>query len=135
MTDLEMTQLCAEAMGFKQIIVERGQVYVVLVTEQGPKAYFPLFDDAQAFRLLMNFPTPCITALQLSRLTDESPSSDFRRALVEAVAIVRAKEVRRFTHMSDDELRAAAERYAKPETGWKKMTRRQLINLMVEVFP
>ena len=53
MTDLEITRLCAEAMGIVTEIVNDGDVSVVWETSHG--IYRPLHDDAQAMALVKNF--------------------------------------------------------------------------------
>ena len=48
MTDLEMTKLCAEAMGIE---IDEQCTY-----RQGTRIYHPLHDDAQAMALVKKFP-------------------------------------------------------------------------------
>jgi len=59
MTDLEMTQLCAEAIGYEQVSELDG---LIMVCPVGPEydyshtfGYYPLHDDRQAMELVKKF--------------------------------------------------------------------------------
>jgi len=80
MTDLEMTRLCAEAMGFEPY------------ADQPPYNYDPLYDDAQAMALVKKFgvalyqgETGCWYA-DLPGFAMRVRSLDLNRAIVECVA-------------------------------------------------
>ena len=56
MTDLEMTRLCAEAMGLKQIGANNSLFpQAIVVTEPSLHVYAPLHDDAQAMAIQKKF--------------------------------------------------------------------------------
>lgn len=95
MTDLEMTRLCAEAMGLT--IEQQGyETRAIKVREHWP-AYDPLRDDAQAMALVKKFglsverSSPADKTFAWSvELNDESAhSDDLNRAIVECVAKMR----------------------------------------------
>ena len=96
MTDLEMTRLCAEAMGWKTKVVS-GVPYdtVYRLKEQSPKGEWnewnPLHDDAQAMALVKK----CKLTIQREHHGDrwavgnphpEAMNLDLNRAIVECVA-------------------------------------------------
>ena len=91
MTDLEMTRLCAEAMGYKgEGISDHWGGFPIFASEVGP--YDPIHDDAQAMALLKKFALT-ITPDDGGYLVypdDESyfveNSRDLNRAIVECVA-------------------------------------------------
>ena len=99
MTDLEITKLCAEAMGFKELSEERTYLWVAEIDlpehEAGWIPYNPLHDDAQAMVLLRLF------RLRVNYYGEESPwsvsseksrgdSEDLNRAICECVAKMQA---------------------------------------------
>lgn len=53
MTDLELTKICAEAMGYTQITGSP-------IRDEDGKSYRPLHDDAQAMALVKKFNLSCI---------------------------------------------------------------------------
>jgi len=76
MTDLEITKLCAEAMGLRVIQVRRADLRDAKDTsyfrfQDGP-AYDPLHDDAQAMALVKKF------GLTLDPSDDKPPFEDWR---------------------------------------------------------
>ena len=76
MTDLEMTRLCAEAMGFKPVSTTTGETAVLCAAMGGLKHDFyfdPLHNDAQLMALVKKFPI-----------------LDLNRAMVERVAKMQA---------------------------------------------
>lgn len=94
MTDLEMTKLCAEAIGKSFSIFGPGaniqggyeeSGYVILTADDGP--YDPLYDDAQAMALVKKFPIDCLNAMC------REGSKDFNRAIVECVAKMQIAKV------------------------------------------
>ena len=95
MTDLEMTKLCAEAMGYKLTRLPASEPAVRCTSRNGPEhntAFDPLHDDAQAMALVKNF--------RLEILPDDTiyfrvrpqainicvQAQDLNRAIVECVA-------------------------------------------------
>ena len=101
MTDLEMTKLCAEAMGLWEEVKIGDKKY-----EHPPLNYDPLHDDAQAMALVKKFDVS-ITSLS-ARAADHwfvqttgtkiQPSIigtayDLNRAIVECVAKMQAAKV------------------------------------------
>jgi len=94
MTDLEMTRLCAEAMGYRgEGISDHWGGLPIFASEIG--AYDPLHDDAQAMALVKQF------GLQLHQRFDgtwlvtwrplEAERKSLNRAIVECVAEMQAK--------------------------------------------
>jgi len=55
MTDLEITKLCAEAMGYKIVYADQKDLPLCVELERGSGVYFPLKDDAQAMALVKKF--------------------------------------------------------------------------------
>lgn len=99
MTDLEMTKLCAEAMGWNW--KEHGSLFISSGT--GPwEAYDPLHDDAQAMALVKKFDL-MVSPKLLQRprwfvsdgtLGRGGYSVDLNRAIVECVAKLQAAAAR-----------------------------------------
>lgn len=97
MSDLEMTKLCAQAMGFGDGLgeardPETGAVFWVLKSFGYPK-YDPLHDDAQAMALVKRFHINLdkVTDGWLARQSDAEYGTacvahDLNRAIVECVA-------------------------------------------------
>jgi hypothetical protein len=106
MTDLEMTKLCAKAMGYRNIEcspiarldIDPGKVSVSKTGTSPSEQYDPLNDDAQAMALLKRF------NLDISRCDDGdfmvswgeklgsyTRSDNLNRAIVEAVAKMQNK--------------------------------------------
>lgn len=97
MTDLEMTKLCAEAMGY----VYRGQHDDALMGNQFGK-YDPLHDDAQAMALVKKFKSPHFQLWSDDEVTGGkwhawvrgqragTSSDSLNRAIVECVAKMQA---------------------------------------------
>lgn len=91
-SDLEMTRLCAQAMGFVEISNIPGGVLVCALLG-APERYDPLHDDAQAMALLKRF-RPMIDTRDVSppwNVWDvigcgQSVGSDLNRCIVECVA-------------------------------------------------
>ena len=86
MTDLEMTRLCAEAMGLT--IEQQGyETRAIKVREHWP-TYDPLRDDAQAMALVKKFPWQAFMALtDLGYGKSWSPlGNEFNRSVVECAA-------------------------------------------------
>ena len=94
MTDLEITKLAAEAMGYIRGAGETGFPRVQLVGKgfqfiQAPSEgeyppYDPLHDDAQALQLLKRFPERCIDALVAHY--HNGSNTDYNRVICEAVS-------------------------------------------------
>ena len=55
MTDLEMTALCAEAMGFRIVYPDQADLPLCIESSRGAGMYNPLHDDAQAMALVKRF--------------------------------------------------------------------------------
>lgn len=55
MTDLEMTKLCAEAMGYSEVHKKGDAVYSKAFGERVPGIYWPIEDDAQAMALVRKY--------------------------------------------------------------------------------
>lgn len=94
MTDLEMTKLCAEAMGYSEsrasLVVLAGQV---IVNDGVNSRFDPLHDDAQAMALVKRFPLEC--AQTVSDWADDwitDSDANLNRAIVECVAEMQAKK-------------------------------------------
>ena len=103
MTDLEMTRLCAEAMGHLWSNFEGGKVIKLHDGDNFSIIYAPLHDDAQAMALVKKmhlYITPNVPALDGTGLTgwdvrhwdsnEPSVHADFNRAIVECVAEMQA---------------------------------------------
>jgi hypothetical protein len=54
-TDLEMTKLCAEAMGYKLVYPDESYLPVCIEGKFGAGTFSPLHDDAQAMALVKKF--------------------------------------------------------------------------------
>lgn len=101
MTDLEMTRLCAEAMGFAPCPPSGPSDIILFVEEQNhpmlPKThvrYDPLHDDAQAMELVKKFPITIGRTgegfyAEMRRIS-YSPFTDLNRAIVACVAQMRS---------------------------------------------
>jgi hypothetical protein len=93
MTDLEMTKLCAEAMGIPYL-GEDNQLFpkAIVATEPSLHVYAPLDDDAQAMALVKKFlpriepPTGAYSYWRVYRGDLEICSENLNRAIVECVA-------------------------------------------------
>jgi len=80
MTDLELTKLCADAMGgVVTHELPRGHKGAGWIRLDG-KIFSPLKDDVQAMALLKRFPIDCLNAMC------REGSADFNRTICEAVA-------------------------------------------------
>lgn len=95
MTDLEMTKLCAGAMGYDYAVLNPADASFVYCHGTGPGEYAPLRNDAQAMALARRFmmtldffaghaalPIPGSFGERHSTFSDES----INRAIVECVA-------------------------------------------------
>lgn len=93
MTDLQITQRCAAAMGLN-IDPEpfRCKVYITLPNNM-VLPYDPLHNDAQAMALLKRFPDLVLDELTCYRRYPRgvNPGSGFNRVICEAVARMQAK--------------------------------------------
>ena len=89
MTDLEITKLCAKAMGISyrvEPLTEDGSGEM-LWSPIGP--YDPLHDDAQSMALVKRFPGECVGALYrrvFSVRPFPSPENELLRVICECVA-------------------------------------------------
>ncbi len=96
MTDLEMTKLCAEAMGFENI--QDNHIPGRIAVNGGP--YWPLSNDAQAMELVKKFKLePRYNSIQEEWFVTESYSQrifawseDLNRAIVEVIAKMQASK-------------------------------------------
>ena len=98
MTDLQITGLCAEAMGFKACIKPvLGGVWHAVISDKGvERPYSPLTDDAQCFALVKRFQlyiggwtgNGTVTASIEGRML--TSSTDLNRAICECVAKMQA---------------------------------------------
>ena len=52
MTDLEMTKLCAMAMGLRIVYPDQADLPLCVESAKGAGVYFPLHDDVQAMALV-----------------------------------------------------------------------------------
>lgn len=101
MTDLEMTKLCAEAMGFEY--TDFHFPTVILTGDNSGEDYDPLHDDAQAVSLVKKFRIDinggikggeiiddwmviCIVCIGEYTKLFQSASGDLNRAIVECIA-------------------------------------------------
>ena len=91
MTDLEITRLCAEAMGFAFIAETGTCCYAGNDPRQVREEYRPLHDDAQAMALVKKFKIgigredgDCMWAV--GRIFIETINKDLNRAICECVA-------------------------------------------------
>ena len=83
MTDLEITKLCAEAIGW-EIFEENGSLW----EKSGLVIYDPLHDDAQAMALLKKL-NLCILPARVTVVVgqySEARNMDLNRAICECVA-------------------------------------------------
>lgn len=95
MSDLEMTKLCAEAMGRNPINIVRGEV---TTGEWGPNyflRYDPLHDDAQAMAVVKKMrlyvvPKRSQNGWLVTGEDSDAVSPDLNRAIVECVAQMQA---------------------------------------------
>ena len=99
MTDLEMTRLCAEAMGYDEYsenVDAEGRWYIYLERDAGigTRTYWPISDDEQAMALLKKFPLHTIDALvahvpygKYDPAEKQVASEDWNRVIVECVAM------------------------------------------------
>lgn len=79
LSDLEVTRLCAEAMG-----IHPAYLNVDVINNYGP-----LRNDAQCFALVKKFPAECLQAMQqeyVARVECENKSPDFNRCICLCVA-------------------------------------------------
>ena len=111
MTDLEMTKLCAEAMGEVLVNHDDEGLWILCPREQREswsingepcKPYHPLGDDAQAMALMKKFHIQLTKTLRtpadpfgmwIATRTDKfmsEPNHDLNRAIVECVARLQA---------------------------------------------
>lgn len=99
MTELEMTRLCAEAMGYEHFVTDTDHVFPIgTVLHSGPGityVYDPLHDDAQAMALVKKFELWISSAgkwLVMEPIGFQTPfeieakSTDLNRAICECVA-------------------------------------------------
>lgn len=111
MSDLEMTKLCAQAMGYHIRPEPSGKQYdSVLVKETvghdpHPDVYDPLTDDAQAMALVKRFNMDCfipphvrergymewVARCEMGERLFTASSVDLNRAIVECVAKMQAQ--------------------------------------------
>lgn len=107
MTDLEMTKICAEAMGYTVLPEPSGKeresvlVRETVASDPHPDVYDPLHDDAQAMALVKRFRADIFECRDSRwRVTIEPPrgtlveawNADLNRAIVECVAKVQARK-------------------------------------------
>ena len=97
MTDLEMTRLCAEALGYCGPIAPL-KAFVINPDGQGDVPYDPLHDDAQAMALVKKlglciyyeclYPDSRVVwiAIRLGEPSTKISNSELNRAIVECVA-------------------------------------------------
>ena len=94
MTDLEMTKLCAMAMGLRIVYPDQADLPLCVESAKGAGVYFPLHDDAQAMALVKKFKLePRFNDTKKAWFVTESYSqrihswnADLNRAIVECVA-------------------------------------------------
>lgn len=102
MTDLEMTRLCAESMGFNDVHIAYGSMGTAYVKYGGRSVtqgteFRPLHDDAQAmalvkrFRLRINSVYVESDRWLVSSQWRDGNSTDLNRAIVECIAKMQAK--------------------------------------------
>ena len=84
MTDLEITRLCAEAMGLKNTPI----MFTYTSTDgvEWRTGYNPLHDDAQAMALIKKFPLEIAAILNTELMAAEYRKIDLNRAICECVA-------------------------------------------------
>jgi len=108
MTDLEITRLCAEAMGYTYRIQNRNDHYseAVYITQHGDDCfrYNPLHDDAQAMALVKKFQMDvdfCTNQWRASWYNvrgkectrwKQAVNNDLNRAICECVAKMQAEK-------------------------------------------
>lgn len=99
MTDLEMTKLCARAMGYRVLRVGSEPAYVV---DDGKRqhAFDPLNDDAKAMALVKRFGLTVVYDLvgerpewMVGKHEGMATGFDLNRAIVECVAKMQAAKV------------------------------------------
>lgn len=76
MTDLGLTKLCAEAMGYLPSLIRRRGDSTRKALSGKPVVYWPLTDDAQAMALIQRFPVTCVDAMG-----DLAPLDEFGDAI------------------------------------------------------
>ena len=106
MTDLEMTKLCAAAIGLKIEHVQRGWCYYIYHPIEAAlpifAAYHPLSNDGQAMALVRKFALPVSPIIDgdlhigwvVGAITPQNvnQSDDLNRAIVECVAKMQASQ-------------------------------------------
>lgn len=101
MTDLEMTRLCAEAMGFKLVYPDENSLPFAIESDLGSGLYDPLNDDVQAMALVKKFELDILIAAEGGRWLVGSwvgghdiagaDDPDLNHAIVECVAKMTAR--------------------------------------------
>ena len=100
MTDLEITKLCAEAMGFKANIAADGASVMISHRISQWTEYDPLHDDAQAMALVKKFQLDIIRGkdehgtdnVLVSSRKSHAYNSNLNRAICECVAKMQEKK-------------------------------------------
>lgn len=97
MTDLEITKLCAEAMGLNPIAINGGEVVIGITPSR--YVYQPLINDAQAMALVKRFRLSVWTETVYWLVADPASEDRFRamntdlnRAICESVAKMQAAQ-------------------------------------------
>ena len=105
MTDLEMTKLCAEAMGYKIVYPNDASLPIAIESELGAGLYNPLHDDAQAMALVKRFKpyigyAPPEYHVHIREGNYWGQSEDLNRAIVECVTKLAPKYVRKYARLA-----------------------------------
>ena len=91
MTNLEITKLCAEAMGIPHTVcADRYKVnFVEILDHRNPGnggEYDPINNDAQAMKIIKEFPYIAIKAMQAELEKTPIENCDFNMAICEYIA-------------------------------------------------
>lgn len=104
MTDLEITKLCAEAMGYRIVYPDQIDLPLCVESSHGSSVYYPLHDDAQAmalvkiFKLFVNWDNGTCWVMCAESDCDSDDHTDLNRAVCECVARMQAAKM----HPSED---------------------------------
>ena len=94
MTDLEITRLCAAAMGYEDKSVGKSIGGIMVSNGVHHFIWKPLEYDEQAMALVKKFPLPCLEAMTYHVRYDDPPH-DLNRAICECAAkLQQAKEIK-----------------------------------------
>ena len=87
MNDMEMTKLCAAALGFKIVYTVQSDLPLCIESAKGAGVFDPLKFDADAMALVKHFKLPMRFEYERWEVANQwGEHADLNRAIVEAVA-------------------------------------------------